>query len=206
MNVIYYDVVTLMSLGTSRQVVSLDDLLEEADFVTLHVPDLPETRGMISTEQLEKMKIGSYLINASRGSVVDIAALAKYMRSGKIAGAALDVYPNEPAANGDYFTNDLNSWAEDLRGLNNIILTPHIGGSTEEAQRAIGVEVADALVRYINQGITLGSVNMPEAQLRSLTLEEPNHARVRSPGLFSRNTLADNCCRSFTFIAMCLVY
>lgn len=191
MNVIYYDVVTLMSLGTSRQVGSLDDLLEEADFVTLHVPDLPETRGMISTAQLEKMKIGSYLINASRGSVVDIAALAKYMRSGKIAGAALDVYPNEPAANGDYFTNDLNSWAEDLRSLNNIILTPHIGGSTEEAQRAIGVEVADALVRYINQGITLGSVNMPEAQLRSLTLEEPNHARVSFSGSSPRNTFTD---------------
>lgn len=206
MNVIYYDVVTLMSLGTSRQVGSLDDLLEEADFVTLHVPDLPETRGMISTAQLEKMKIGSYLINASRGSVVDIAALAQYMRSGKIAGAALDVYPNEPAANGDYFTNDLNSWAEDLRSLNNIILTPHIGGSTEEAQRAIGVEVADALVRYINQGITLGSVNMPEAQLRSLTLEEPNHARVSASGLLPRNTFADIYFRSFISIATCLVY
>lgn len=206
MNVIYYDVVTLMSLGTSRQVGSLDDLLEEADFVTLHVPDLPETRGMISTAQLEKMKIGSYLINASRGSVVDIAALAKYMRSGKIAGAALDVYPNEPAANGDYFTSDLNSWAEELRSLNNIILTPHIGGSTEEAQRAIGVEVADALVRYINQGITLGSVNMPEAQLRSLTLEEPNHARVSSSGLIPQNTFTDTLFRSFIFIAMYLVY
>ncbi|OAQ63561.1 D-3-phosphoglycerate dehydrogenase 2 [Pochonia chlamydosporia 170] len=178
MNVIYYDVVTLMALGTSRQVPTLENLLEEADFVTLHVPDLPETRGMISTAQFEKMKIGSYLINASRGTVVDIPALVKAMRSGKVAGAALDVYPNEPAANGDYFTNNLNQWAEDLRSLTNIILTPHIGGSTEEAQRAIGIEVADALVRYINQGITLGSVNMPEAQLRSLTLDEPNHARV----------------------------
>lgn len=178
MNVIYYDVVTLMALGTSRQVPTLDDLLQEADFVTLHVPDLPETRGMISTAQLELMKNGSYLINASRGTVVDIAALIMAMRAGKIAGAALDVYPHEPAANGDYFNNDLNRWAEDIRSLRNIILTPHIGGSTEEAQRAIGVEVGDALVRYINQGITLGSVNMPEAQLRSLTLDEPNHARV----------------------------
>lgn len=140
MNVIYYDVVTLMALGTARQVASLDNLLEEADFVTLHVPDLPETRGLISTEQLDKMKIGSYLINASRGSVVDIAALVQAMRDGKIAGAALDVYPNEPAGNGEYFTNSLNHWAEDLRSVNNIILTPHIGGSTEEAQRAIGVE------------------------------------------------------------------
>ena len=140
MDVIYYDVVALMALGTSRQVSTLDKLLEEADFVTLHVPDLPETRRMISTPQLERMKQGSYLINASRGSVVDIPALIKAMRSGKIAGAALDVYPNEPAANGDYFNSSLNSWGEELRSLNNIILTPHIGGSTEEAQRGIGVE------------------------------------------------------------------
>lgn len=140
MNVIYYDVVTLMALGTARQVPSLENLLEEADFVTLHVPDLPETRNMISTAQLDRMKLGSYLINASRGTVVDIPALVKAMRSGHIAGAALDVYPNEPAGNGDYFTNNLNQWAEELRSLSNLILTPHIGGSTEEAQRAIGVE------------------------------------------------------------------
>ncbi|KAG5953328.1 D-3-phosphoglycerate dehydrogenase 2 [Claviceps cyperi] len=178
MKVIYYDVLTLMALGTSRQVPTLNCLLKEADFVTLHVPDLPETRDMISTTQFEQMKPGSYLINASRGTVVDIPALVEALRSGKVAGTALDVYPNEPAANGDYFTNNLNNWAEDLRSLNNVILTPHIGGSTEEAQRAIGVEVADALVRYINQGITLGSVNLPEAQLRSLTLDEPDHARV----------------------------
>ncbi|KAL2211937.1 D-3-phosphoglycerate dehydrogenase [Sarocladium strictum] len=178
MNVIYYDVVTLMALGTARQVPTLEALLEEADFVTLHVPDLPETRGMMSTSQFDRMKNGAYLINASRGSVVDIPALIKASRSGKIGGAALDVYPNEPAANGDYFNGGLNQWADDLRGLSNLILTPHIGGSTEEAQRAIGVEVGEALVRYINQGTTLGSVNMPEVQLRSLTLDEPNVARV----------------------------
>ncbi|KAH6603359.1 d-3-phosphoglycerate dehydrogenase 2 [Trichoderma cornu-damae] len=178
MSVIYYDVVALMALGTARQVAELNNLLEEADFVTLHVPDLPETRNLISAAQLDRMKVGSYLINASRGAVVDIPALIKAMRSGNIAGAALDVYPNEPAGNGDYFTNNLNQWSEELRGLSNLILTPHIGGSTEEAQRAIGVEVAEALVRYINQGITLGSVNLPEAQLRSLTLDEPDHARV----------------------------
>ncbi|KEY67363.1 hypothetical protein S7711_07574 [Stachybotrys chartarum IBT 7711] len=178
MNVIYYDVVTLMALGTSRQVPTLEALLEEADFVTLHVPDLPETRGMISAAQFKHMKTGSYLINASRGTVVDIPALVNAMRGGIIAGAALDVYPNEPAGNGDYFTNSLGDWIEDLRSLNNIILTPHIGGSTEEAQRAIGVEVSEALVRYINQGITLGSVNLPEVQLRSLTLDEPDHARI----------------------------
>ncbi|KFY29574.1 hypothetical protein V494_08647 [Pseudogymnoascus sp. VKM F-4513 (FW-928)] len=178
MSVIYYDVVSLMGLGTAKQVPTLDALLSEADFVTCHVPELPETTNLISVRQFEKMKTGSYLINASRGSVIDIPALINAMRNGRVAGAALDVYPTEPAANGDYFTNNLNSWTEDLRTLKNIILTPHIGGSTEEAQRAIGVEVADALVRYVNQGVTLGAVNLPEVNLRSLTLDEPNHARV----------------------------
>lgn len=178
MSVVYYDVVTLMAMGTAKQVPTLEALLQEADFVTLHVPETPETKNMISTAELQQMKSGSYLINASRGTVVDIPALINAMRSGRVAGAALDVYPNEPGGNGDYFVNSLNTWAEDLRGLNNIILTPHIGGSTEEAQRAIGVEVAEALVRYINQGITIGSVNLPEITLRSLTLDEPEHARV----------------------------
>ncbi|KAH6686140.1 D-3-phosphoglycerate dehydrogenase [Plectosphaerella plurivora] len=178
MTVIYYDVISLMGIGTARQVPTLDALLEESDFVTLHVPELPETKNMISTAQINKMKEGSYLINASRGTVVDIPALINGMRAGKIAGAALDVYPNEPAANGDYFNANLNQWGDDLRSLNNIILTPHIGGSTEEAQRGIGVEVGEALVRYVNQGITLGSVNLPEVNLRSLTLDEPDHARI----------------------------
>lgn len=178
MTVIYYDVITLMALGTARQVPTLNDLLEEADFVTCHVPATPETKNMISTEQLNHMKDGAYLLNASRGTVVDIPALVNAMRSGKIAGAALDVYPNEPAGNGDYFTNELNTWAEDLRGLKNLILTPHIGGSTEEAQRAIGLEVADALVRYINQGLTVGSVNLPEVTLRNVGREENNSARI----------------------------
>ncbi|KAL2836263.1 hypothetical protein BJX68DRAFT_259966 [Aspergillus pseudodeflectus] len=178
MSVIFYDVVNLMELGTARQVPTLEALLSESDFITLHVPELPETKNMIGQTQFEKMKQGSYLINASRGSVVDIPALIHAMRSGKVAGAALDVYPNEPAGNGDYFNNDLNEWGADLRALKNIILTPHIGGSTEEAQRAIGVEVADALVRYVNEGTTLGAVNLPEVTLRSLTMDEPNHARV----------------------------
>lgn len=140
MSVIYYDIVGLMGLGTAKQVTTLKALLNEADFVTCHVPELPETKNLIGAQQFEEMKNGSYLINASRGSVIDIPALIQAMRSGKIAGAALDVYPSEPAGNGDYFTNSLNPWAEDLRSLKNIILTPHIGGSTEEAQRAIGVE------------------------------------------------------------------
>ncbi|KAJ8120449.1 hypothetical protein ONZ43_g2844 [Nemania bipapillata] len=178
MSVIYYDVVSLMALGTARQVPTLKDLLNQADFVTLHVPELAETKNMISAAQLAQMKDGSYLINASRGTVVDIPALINAMRSGKIAGAALDVFPTEPRANGDYFNNSLNGWDEALRSVNNIILTPHIGGSTEEAQRAIGIEVGDALVRYINQGVTIGSVNMPEVSLRSMTPDEPDYARV----------------------------
>lgn len=181
MTVIYYDVVNLMSMGTARQVPTLEALLRVADFVTCHVPELPETKNMIGQEQLEQMKEGSYLINASRGSVVDIPALILAMRSGKIAGAALDVYPSEPGGNGDYFNNSsLKSWADDLRSLKNILLTPHIGGSTEEAQSAIGIEVGQALIRYVNEGTTLGAVNLPEVALRSLTMDEPNHARVCS--------------------------
>lgn len=178
MTVVFYDAVNLMAMGTSKQLPTLEGLLQNSDFVTCHVPELAETRHMIGAEQFKHMRDGSYLINASRGSVVDIPELINAMRAGKVAGAALDVYPAEPAGNGDYFTNDLNSWTEDLRGLKNIILTPHIGGSTEEAQKAIGVEVADALVHYVNEGITIGAVNMPEVKLRSLTLDEPNHARV----------------------------
>lgn len=178
MFVIYFDVVNLMALGSAHQVPTLQALLEGADFVTCHVPELAETNNMIGAEQFDQMKYGSYLINASRGSVVDIPALINAMRSGKIAGAALDVYPSEPGGNGDYFKNDLNQWAEDLRSLKNIILTPHIGGSTEEAQSAIGVEVSEAMVRYVNEGATIGCVNMPEVNLRSLTMDEPNHVRV----------------------------
>lgn len=178
MNVIYYDVVSLMALGTARQVPTLQELLNQADFVTLHVPELAETKNMISVNEFTHMKHGSYLINASRGTVVDIPALINAMRSGKIAGAALDVFPTEPRANGDYFNNSLNGWDEELRSVNNIILTPHIGGSTEEAQRAIGVEVGDALVRYINQGVTVGSVNMPEVGLRPMSTEQADAARV----------------------------
>ena len=191
MTVTYYDTVNLMALGSAKQVPNLETLLSGADFITCHVPELPETKNMIGRKELNQMKVGSYLINASRGSVVDIPALIDEMRTGKIAGAALDVYPTEPAGNGDYFNNDLNPWANDLRSLKNIILTPHIGGSTEEAQSAIGIEVSEALVRYVNEGTTLGAVNMPEVNLRSLTLDEPNHVRViyihqNVPGVLGR--------------------
>jgi D-3-phosphoglycerate dehydrogenase len=178
MNVIYYDVLATMGLGTARQVKSLDELLAQADFVTLHVPATAETKNLIGAKELAKMKDGSYLINNARGTVIDIPAMIEASRSGKLAGAAIDVFPNEPAGNGDYFTNELNSWTKDLAGLKNIILTPHIGGSTEEAQSAIGVEVSTALVRYVNEGTTLGAVNMPEVNLRSLTLDQPDCMRV----------------------------
>ena len=131
MTVIYYDVVSLMALGTAKQVPTLNDLLSHADFVTLHVPEVAETMNMMRAEQFSQMKTGSYFINASRGSVVDIPALIDAMRSGRLAGAALDVYPQEPAANGPYFNSSLNLWGDDLRSLKNLILTPHIGGSTE---------------------------------------------------------------------------
>lgn len=178
MTVMYYDTVNLMALGTAKQTPTLEALLQSADFVTCHVPELEETHKMIGAEQFDAMKSGSYLINASRGNVVDIPALIDASRAGKLSGAALDVYPAEPGGNGDYFSNDLNPWAEDLRSLKNIILTPHIGGSTEEAQSAIGIEVGEALVRYVNEGSTVGAVNMPEVTLRSLTLDEPNHVRI----------------------------
>ena len=178
MSVIFFDAVNLMALGTAKQTPTLEALLRSADFVTCHVPELSETKNMIGEKELETMKVGSYLINASRGSVVNIPALIEAMRAGKIAGAALDVYPAEPGGNGYYFLNDLNPWAEDLRSLKNIILTPHIGGSTEEAQSAIGIEVGESLVRYVNEGTTIGAVNMPEVSLRSVTLDEPNHCRV----------------------------
>lgn len=178
MTVVFFDAVNLMAMGTAKQLPTLDALLRTSDFISCHVPELPETRNMIGAEQFGQMKSGSYLINASRGSVIDIPALIDAMRAGKLAGAALDVYPAEPSGNGEYFDNKLNPWAENIRSLKNIILTPHIGGSTEEAQSAIGIEVSEALVRYVNEGATLGAVNLPEVNLRSLTMDEPNHVRV----------------------------
>lgn len=178
MRVIFYDVVNLMPLGSARQVDSLSALLEEADFVTLHVPELPETTNMISKEELAQMKKGAYLINNARGKVVDIPALIDALKSGHLAGAALDVYPSEPGSNGAPFDDQLNSWASTLRSIPNVILTPHIGGSTEEAQRMIGEEVSSALGRYLNYGSTVGAVNFPEVDLRAITAEQGDHVRV----------------------------
>jgi D-3-phosphoglycerate dehydrogenase len=176
--VIFYDVLNIMPLGSARQVDSLDTLLAESDFVTLHVPELPETTNMISERQLQLMKKGSYLLNNARGKVVDIPALIKALESKHIAGAAIDVFPVEPGANGDAFDDNINSWASTLRALPNVILTPHIGGSTEEAQTMIGQEVSSALSRYLGYGSTFGAVNFPEVDLRAIPAEQSQQIRI----------------------------
>ncbi|KAG8976455.1 Phosphoglycerate dehydrogenase ser3 [Tulasnella sp. 425] len=179
MRVLYYDVLNIMPLGNATQVETLEDLLASSDFVTLHVPELPETINMISTPQLEAMKEGAYLINNARGKVVDIPALIQALKSKKLAGAAIDVFPAEPGANGaGTFNNQLNAWTTELTSLPNIILTPHIGGSTEEAQRAIGYEVSSALVRYLTYGSTMGAVNFPEVDLRPISADQTSLVRV----------------------------
>ncbi|KAH9837191.1 uncharacterized protein C8Q71DRAFT_809257 [Rhodofomes roseus] len=187
MRVLFHDVVNIMPLGSARQVESLNALLNESDFVTLHVPELPETLNMISGAQLAEMKKGSYLINNARGKVVDIPALVDALKSGHLAGAALDVYPSEPGSNGSPFDDQLNSWSSTLRSIPNVILTPHIGGSTEEAQRMIGEEVSSALTRYLNYGSTMGAVNFPEVDLRAITAEQQGirvcHVHNNIPGV-----------------------
>jgi len=165
MRVIFHDIETKLSLGNARAVASLDDLLERSDVVTLHVPETPATQLMIRQEQLARMRAGAMLINASRGSVVDIDALAAALRDGHLAGAAVDVFPVEPKGNDDPFVSP-------LLGMDNVILTPHIGGSTLEAQDNIGIEVASKLVRYSDNGSTLSAVNFPE-----VTLPEHPHSR-----------------------------
>ena len=178
MRVLFYDVVNLMPLGQARQVESLQALLGQSDFVTLHVPELPETFNMISTTQLAQMKQGSYLINNARGKVVDIPALIEALKSGHLAGCAIDVFPSEPGSNGSPFDDSINPWASTLCSLPNVILTPHIGGSTEEAQRMIGEEVASSLVRYLHFGSTIGAVNFPEVDLRAISVEQRGNVRV----------------------------
>ncbi len=158
MRVIFFDVVTRLSLGNARQVPRLEDLLTQADVVTLHVPETPSTQGMMGAPELAVMKPESVLINASRGTVVDIHALAQALRERKLLGAAIDVFPLEPQSNNDVFESP-------LRGLDNAILTPHIGGSTLEAQENIGIEVAEKLIKYSDNGTSTSSVNFPEVAL-----------------------------------------
>ena len=161
MQVLFHDIAPKLPMGNNRPAESLAALLAQADFVTLHVPETPLTRGLVGDRELARMKPGAYLLNLSRGSVVDVAALARSLASGHLAGAAADVFPAEPDGNADDF-------ATELRGIPNVILTPHVAGSTEEAQEAIGREVASALVKFVNTGATTGAVNFPHVELPPL--------------------------------------
>jgi D-3-phosphoglycerate dehydrogenase / 2-oxoglutarate reductase len=155
MHVLFYDHVSKLPMGNNVAAASLQEVLERADFVSLHVPETAATKNMIGAPELQRMKKGAYLLNASRGTVVVIPALAEALRSGQLAGAAIDVYPEEPESNSS------DGFKTPLQDLPNVILTPHIGGSTSEAQAAIGREVASALVKFVNAGSTTGAVNFP---------------------------------------------
>jgi D-3-phosphoglycerate dehydrogenase len=161
MHVIFHDIDFKLPLGNARAVGSLDELLQRADVVTLHVPKTADTHNLLSATRIRSMRKGAFLINNARGDVVDVDALADALRSGRLAGAAVDVFPTEPAGAADDF-------ATPLAGAPNTILTPHIGGSTEEAQRNIGVDVAAKLARYMNNGSTVGAVNVPQVDLPTL--------------------------------------
>jgi D-3-phosphoglycerate dehydrogenase len=158
LRVIFFDIMSKLPMGNNRSVATLDELLSESDYVTLHVPATPQTKKMIGVREIAKMRKGSYLLNASRGTVVDIEALAEALKSGQLAGAAVDVFPVEPESNDDPFRSE-------LQGLPNVILTPHIGGSTSEAQESIGREVATSLTKFVNAGATTGAVNFPQIEL-----------------------------------------
>ena len=154
MHVIFYDIEQQLPMGNNRFVVELEELLARSDFVSLHVPATAETHGMMTKERLSQMKPGASLLNLARGTVVDIPALADALQNGHLGGAAIDVFPKEPRGNGPGF-------ASELVGLKNVILTPHIGGSTEEAQENIGREVGGRLLDFLNAGLTAGAVNFP---------------------------------------------
>ncbi|WP_339782323.1 phosphoglycerate dehydrogenase [uncultured Marinobacter sp.] len=179
MDVYFYDVVSKLSIGNATQVGTMQELLNIADVVSLHVPETPATKYMFKAEQLAQMKPGSILMNASRGTVVDIDALADSLRSGKLLGAAIDVFPVEPKSNTEEFVSP-------LREFDNVILTPHVGGSTIEAQENIGREVAEKLAMYSDNGTSVSSVNFPEVALPS----HPNqhrllHIHENVPGVMS---------------------
>lgn len=160
LRVIAYDIATKMPMGNVSMTAKLSDLLQRADFVTLHVPETASTLQLMGAAQLMQMRRGSYLLNISRGSVVDLNALSQAIASKHLGGAAIDVYPSEPESNAEAFSSPLQS-------LPNVILTPHIGGSTMEAQENIGREVATSLTRYIDSGSTQGAVNFPQVHLEA---------------------------------------
>jgi D-3-phosphoglycerate dehydrogenase len=158
MRVLYYDIQTKLPLGNATPVETLTKLLEASDFVSLHVPETPDTRGMIGAKELKKMKKGACLLNLSRGRVVDLEAVRAALDSGHIGGAAVDVFPVEPSSNDEVFECPLSR-------VPNVILTPHIGGSTAEAQRNIGLEVVNTFIKFTETGSTTGAVNFPQVEL-----------------------------------------
>ncbi len=180
MHVSFFDIETKLAFGNARPVASLGELLAQSDVITLHVPETPETEGMIGAAELARMKPGAKVINASRGRVIEMGALAAALRSAHIGGAALDVFPEEPKGAGDSFVSP-------MREFDNVILTPHVGGSTEEAQANIGIEVAEKLIKYSNNGSTLTAVNFPQVTLP----EHPGkhrllHIHRNQPGVLSK--------------------
>ncbi|WP_448552189.1 phosphoglycerate dehydrogenase [Thalassotalea montiporae] len=179
MRVRFYDIETKLPLGNACQAPSLTALLKESDVISLHVPETPQTQNMIGEAELEVIKQGSILINASRGTVVDIDALAQALESKKIGGAAIDVFPVEPKGNDEEFVSP-------LRAFDNVILTPHIGGSTQEAQENIGLEVASKLAKYSDNGSTLSAVNFPEVSLPEHTgTSRLLHIHHNQPGVLT---------------------
>lgn len=188
MHVIFYDTITKLPLGNAVAKKSLKDLVSQADVVTLHVPETDATKNLINKNIIKHFKKGSILINYARGEVVDLDALAKALQEGAMSGAAVDVYPWEPEKNGDKFTTP-------LQGLPNVILTPHIGGSTEEAQQNIGEDVSNKLFQYLEMGVSIGSHTVPPL---SLPLHEDAHRILHvhrnKPGVLSaiNTTLANN--------------
>jgi D-3-phosphoglycerate dehydrogenase len=179
MHVYYYDLVERLPLGNVTQVETMEELLQTVDVVTLHVDGRPDNKGMFGEAQFELMRPGAILLNLSRGSVVDIAALAKHLNNGHLAGAGVDVYPKEPRSNDDPFVSE-------LQGIPNVILTPHIGGSTQEAQRNIAGYVPKQVMAYVNTGSSFGSVNFPEIQLPGQrNVHRLMHIHRNVPGILS---------------------
>lgn len=158
LRVLFYDKVKKLPIGNSKQLPTLDELLERSDIVTLHIPALPSARVYLGRAEIAKMKPGSYLLNSARGSLVDLDAAREALETGHLAGAAFDVFPDEPKSNQEPFVSD-------LCGMSNVILTPHIGGSTEEAQENIGREVAASFVNFIDTGSTANAVNFPQVDM-----------------------------------------
>ncbi len=188
MKVRFYDIETKLTLGNAEQQNSLQQLLSQSDVVSLHVPETEQTKGMIGEKELAQMKPSSILVNASRGTVVDIDALASALASKHIAGAALDVFPTEPKSNTEEFISP-------LRPFDNVILTPHIGGSTLEAQENIAIEVTEKMLKYSNNGSTVSAVNFPEVALPiHMDTHRILHIHKNQPGMLSQitNILADN--------------